>query len=70
MGRGQRAKILHCSLKQTLFFTMTELAIEVKDLEFAWPSKAAFLRVPTLSLQQGQTLFVGSGFNLCVQLSV
>jgi ABC-type transport system involved in cytochrome bd biosynthesis fused ATPase/permease subunit len=38
---------------------MTELAIEVKDLEFAWPSKAAFLRVPTLSLQQGQTLFVG-----------
>jgi hypothetical protein len=37
---------------------MTELAIEVKDLEFAWPSKAAFLRVPTLSLQQGQTLFV------------
>jgi putative ABC transport system ATP-binding protein len=38
---------------------MTELAIEVKDLEFAWPSMAAFLRVPTLSLQQGQTLFVG-----------
>jgi putative ABC transport system ATP-binding protein len=38
---------------------MTELAIEVKDLEFAWPCKAAFLRVPTLSLQQGQTLFVG-----------
>jgi hypothetical protein len=38
---------------------MTELAIEVKNLEFAWPSKAAFLRVPTLSLQQGQTLFVG-----------
>ena len=49
---------------------MTDLAIEVKDLEFAWPSKAAFLRVPTLSLQQGQTLFVGGGFNLCVQLSV
>jgi hypothetical protein len=28
---------------------MTELAIEVKDLEFAWPSKAAFLRVPTFA---------------------
>jgi putative ABC transport system ATP-binding protein len=38
---------------------MTSLAIEVKDLEFAWPSKPAFLRVSTLSLQQGQTLFVG-----------
>ena len=38
---------------------MTALAIEVKDLEFAWPSKAAFLSVPSLSLQQGQTLFVG-----------
>jgi hypothetical protein len=31
---------------------MTSLAIEVKDLEFAWPSMAAFLSVPTLSLQQ------------------
>jgi putative ABC transport system ATP-binding protein len=39
---------------------MTIAALELRDVEFAWPNQAKSLFViPELSLQQGQTLFIG-----------
>jgi putative ABC transport system ATP-binding protein len=39
---------------------MTIAALELRDIEFAWPKQAKSLFViPELSLQQGQTMFIG-----------
>ena len=39
---------------------MTIAALELRNIEFAWPNQAKSLFViPELSLQQGQTLFIG-----------
>ena len=39
---------------------MTTAALELRHIEFAWPNQTKPLFViPELSLQQGQTLFIG-----------